>query len=270
VAETIADWLHSAGAGEAPWDQVELIGAVKDDRAVWRLVERMAARGNTLHRRDIESCWRIELPATWAEFLASLSKSHRRQVRRVEERAESGGAELHLANAANFPQAWEILVDLHQRRRKSLGEPGCFASQRFHDFLREASQQLLAAGALRLWWLELEGRPVAVEYMLQGGGVVYAYQAGVDPQRLVDQPGRMMAALLIRRAIEEGLQGFDFLRGDEPYKAHWRAHPRRLSEWRIVPQRAVPQLRHTAWLAGGAMKHWLKTTYARLSPVQKG
>jgi hypothetical protein len=28
-------------------------------------------------------------------------------------------------------------------------------------------------------------------------------------------------------------------------------------------------MRHTAWLAGGAMKHWLKNTYTRLSPSQK-
>jgi CelD/BcsL family acetyltransferase involved in cellulose biosynthesis len=269
AADAIGDWLDGAGQGAAQWDQVELNGAAKEEPSVWRLVERLAEKGNTLHRRDCESCWRIELPGAWDEYLKQLSKTHRRQVRRSLERAEELGATLHQAEAENFERAWEILVDLHQRRRQSLGEPGCFASPRFHDFLKEASQQLLAAGALRLWWLEAAGRPVAVEYMLQGGAIVYAYQSGVDPQRLDDEPGRMIAALLIRRAIEDGLTGFDFLRGDEPYKAHWRAQPRRLAEWRIIPQRALPQMRHTAWLAGGAMKHWLKNTYTRLSPSQK-
>jgi CelD/BcsL family acetyltransferase involved in cellulose biosynthesis len=179
------------------------------------------------------------------------------------------GATLHQAAPKNFDQAWELFVDLHQRRRESLGEPGCFASQRFHNFLKDASQQFLALDALRLCWLEIDGWPVAVEYMLQGGGVVYAYQSGVDPERLDDEPGRMISALLIKQAIEDGLQGFDFLRGDEPYKSHWRAQPRRLAEWRVIPRRTMPQIRHSAWLAGGAMKHWLKNTYTRLAPAQK-
>jgi CelD/BcsL family acetyltransferase involved in cellulose biosynthesis len=269
VTDAIADWLDETGNCEAQWDQIEFDGAASDEPSIWRLIERLADKGNTLHRRDGMSCWRIELPATWGDYLAQLSKTHRRQVRRALERAEEIVAVLHVATPETFPRAWEAFVDLHQRRRESLGEPGCFANERFHDFLKEASQQMLAAGSLRLCWLEAGGRPIAVEHMLHGGNVIYAYQSGVDPERLADEPGRMMAALLIRGAIEEGRAGFDFLRGDEPYKAHWRAQPRRMTEWRIVPRRALPQLRHTAWLAGGAMKHWLQTTYTRFAPAQK-
>jgi CelD/BcsL family acetyltransferase involved in cellulose biosynthesis len=258
VAEAIADWLDSVGGRGALWDQVELIGAAKDDAAVWRLIERLAEHGNTLHRRESTSCWRIELPGSWEEFQAQLSKTHRRQVRRALQRYEENGAAIHRANMENFNQVWDIFVELHQGRRESLGERGCFASDRFGDFLRDASEQCLATGTLRLSWLEYDGRPIAAEYMLQGGGVVYAYQAGVDPKRLDVEPGRMIAARLIQGAIEEGLAGFDFMRGDEPYKAHWRAKPRQLVEWRVIPRRAMPQIRHTAWLAGGAMKNWLK------------
>jgi CelD/BcsL family acetyltransferase involved in cellulose biosynthesis len=95
--------------------------------------------------------------------------------------------------------------------------------------------------------------------VLRGGKIDYAYQAGIDPAFLDQEPGRMMGAVMIQRAIAEGQQGFDFLRGDEPYKRQWRAEPRRLVQWRIVPQRALPQLRHSAWLAGSAMKTWLRS-----------
>jgi CelD/BcsL family acetyltransferase involved in cellulose biosynthesis len=260
VADAVAEWLHGEAAERRLWELVELDGVPKDDSAVWRLIERLAAKGETLHRRDGLNAWRIELPASWDEYLARHAKSHRKDVRRALERFEAARGTLHFpASSEEFDEAWRIFVDLHQRRRTGLGEPGCFASPRFHDFLREAAFSFLAEGNLRLYWIEFSGRPISVEFVLRGGKIDYAYQAGIDPAFLDQEPGRMMGAVMIQRAIAEGQQGFDFLRGDEPYKRQWRAEPRRLVQWRIVPQRALPQLRHSAWLAGSAMKTWLRS-----------
>ena len=96
---------------------------------------------------------------------------------------------------------------------------------------------MLAADQLRMSWLELDGSPVAAEYHLAGPDATYAYQGGVDPRRLDEEPGRLSNMLTIRRAIEQGHRQFDFLRGDEPYKAHWRAIPRATYDYRIVPNR---------------------------------
>ena len=109
-------------------------------------------------------------------------------------------------------------------------------------------------GHLQFHWLELDGRPVALEYHLTGGGVLYAYQAGVDPEAMEFQPGKLLNLATIRRAIEQGYRAFDFLRGDEPYKAHFRAAPRPSLELRIVPNRPSARLRHNLWLAGSRVK----------------
>jgi CelD/BcsL family acetyltransferase involved in cellulose biosynthesis len=47
--------------------------------------------------------------------------------------------------------------------------------------------------------------------------------------------------------MSEGHTRFDFLRGDEPYKAHWRAEPR--STWRrqATAPRLLPRLRRQTW-----------------------
>jgi len=147
---------------------------------------------------------------------------------------------------------------LHQRRRQSLGEAGCFASRAFTAFHAEAMEQLLATQSLRLHWLELDGCPVAAEYHLVGGRVIYGYQSGVDPERLDDEPGRLAAIVTLKLAIEEGYQAFDFLRGDEPYKAHWRAEPRAMLDWRIVPKRLTARLKHTVWLARERVKQMVR------------
>ncbi len=50
----------------------------RSDVAVGRLIEHLADRGNTVHRQAGPNCWRIDLPARWDDYLARLSKSHRR------------------------------------------------------------------------------------------------------------------------------------------------------------------------------------------------
>ena len=151
-----------------------------------------------------------------------------------------------------------MLIDLHQRRRRSLGQRGCFASPRFAAFHREVMPAMLAQGQLQLHWLELDGRPVAAEYHLAGGGVIYAYQSGIDPARLDAEPGRLITAALLRRAIRQGFSAYDFLRGDEPYKAHFCAAPRPMLALRAVAGRPLARLRHTLWLAAANVKQWIE------------
>jgi CelD/BcsL family acetyltransferase involved in cellulose biosynthesis len=153
----------------------------------------------------------------------------------------------------------DLLVKLHQLRRQSLGQVGCFASGIFTGFLHDAAAAMLADGKLRLHWIEIDGVPAAVEFQLAGGGVTYAYQAGVNPVLLDEEPGRLINIATIRHAIEHGESGFDFLRGDEPYKAHFRAEPRETVTYRIVPQRTLAQVRHGLWLAGDSVKSWVRT-----------
>lgn len=300
VTAAVAQWLTVAddprSDGGNAWDLLELSGVESTDSVVAQLVAHLSEEGCVVHRRPGPNCWRIELPATWDKYVAGLSRSHRRQVRRSERTlAAPGHAVLSTSDdEALLRRGFEILVDLHQRRRQSLGEPGCFACPRFAGFLREMSESLIgcdyrahdadpACGAgfdpersaepggarpaqrslvrprVEIHWLEIDGRPAAAELQLVAGGIAFAYQAGIEPDLLDKEPGRLMNVALLKRSIEQGLTGFDFLRGDEPYKAHWRAEPHACLELRIVPRRTAAQLRHGAWLARDCVKQWIKT-----------
>jgi len=267
VARAVAAWLIEAAEGrndsesKNSWDLLELTGVASSDATIAQLVSHLTESGAGVHRRPGPNCWRIELAGSWDDYLGELSKSHRKQVRRVERRLlESGRAVLYTAaNANELNRGLEILVDLHQRRRNSLGEPGCFASPPFDGFVRDVAARLFERGGLHLHWVEVEGRPAAAEFHLVGSDVVYAYQAGIDPEQIDEEPGRIINVATIKKALDEGRRGFDFLRGDEPYKAHWRAQPTPSLELRIVPDRAVAKVRHGIWLAGGAVKSWIKS-----------
>ena len=259
VAVALAEYLSQGSALRRGWDLLAIEGVDALDRPITQLVRHLADRGCLVCRLPGVNCWRIDLPATWEEYLATLSKSHRKQLRRLERDVwERGRAVLHTVQRLDeLPRAIEILIDLHQRRRRWLGQPGCFASPRFAAFQREVMPRLLSSGQLRLDWLELDGRPAAAEYQLAGNGVLYAYQGGVDPQALQEEPGRLIMQATLRRAIEQGCRALDFLRGDEPYKAHFRASPRPSLALRVVPDRALARWRQHFWAAGRSVKHWV-------------
>jgi CelD/BcsL family acetyltransferase involved in cellulose biosynthesis len=287
VIEVLADYLIESACGDGPealpWDLLQLDGIETADHAVAGLVNYLAVSGCTVHRQAAANCWRLELPTDWESYLASLGKNLRRDLRRLErELLDTGRAVVHAVTRLDeLAQAMDILVELHQRRRKMLGEDGCFTSPRFLGFYRDVVPAMLVHGQVQFFWLELDGKPVAAEYQLVGNGVLYAYQAGVDPQSMQHQPGKLLNLAILRRAIEHGYRAFDFLRGDEPYKARFGAQSHSNVQWRVVPPRAVPRLRHSLWLAKNNVKEWIKrgvrgerhgasgiTTYERRKEVQ--
>lgn len=269
VVAALADWL--AGPGAPLWDLVELTGIAADDPR-WILLRRqMERRGHAVHQRDDLRCWRNDLAETWEGFLAGVSRSRRERTRQMVRRKwETGRAVRREAvDAASLAQGFAILVDLHQKRRRALNQPGCFASRRFTDFHREVMGRLLARNQLRLVWTELDGRPVSVEYSLAGGDTLYFYQSGFEPDAARDKPGWLGLVGSFRAAIAAGYRHYDFLRGDEPYKASWLAQPVPLVQLRIVGRGLGARLRHAAWRGRERAKVWARALRAlgRRSPA---
>jgi CelD/BcsL family acetyltransferase involved in cellulose biosynthesis len=264
VVETLADYLVKSAFDNDPdamrWDLLDLDGIESEDRTMSALIDHLAVSGCSVHRRAGMSTWRMELPADWPTFVASLGASLRRDMRRLERNLlDTDRVVVHrIKRIEELPEAMDILVDLHQRRRQSLGEAGCFASARFLAFYRDVVPELLRRGQLEFFWLALDGRPVAAEYQLASNGVLYEYQAGIDPDAMEHQPGKLIDAAILRTAIASGYRAFDFLRGDERYKARFGARAIPSVEFRVAPHRPVAQLRHNLWLAGNNMKEWVK------------
>jgi len=266
VASALADYLcnemiegDALDGGSCEWDLLQMSGVPHSDHTLRLLITEMATRGATVREEPTLNCWRIAFPPSWEEYEAMLSKGHRKQVRRLQRGfLDSGRAVLHtVEHREELPLGWEILVHLHQRRWITQGELGVFHSSRFTDFHRDIAEQFLAKGRLQLHWLEIDGKLAAAEYHLAGDDVVFAYQAGVEPELLDLQPGRICNLATLRKAHAGGFKHFDYLRGDEPYKAHWRAEPQRCVNVEIVPTRLGARLRHGAWEAGRLLKRWM-------------
>jgi predicted N-acyltransferase len=83
VAAAIADAL---AIDHDDWDRVHLTAVDANDAFVGSLMAALEARECIVSQHAADACWALELPATWDDYLAGISKSHRKQLRQLERR----------------------------------------------------------------------------------------------------------------------------------------------------------------------------------------
>lgn len=172
-----------------------------------------------------ERCPVLDLPPTWAAYLASLTGKQRhelqRKIRRLE-RELPGAAALVSSSPAALDARLPAFFELHRRSHAGKAR---FMDARMEAFFRVAFGALAARGSARLWTLEHDGRAIAAFVSLEWPGVVGLYNSGFDPGVAALSPGIVLLARVIRDAVERGVTRFDFLRGEEPYKLGFGARP---------------------------------------------
>jgi CelD/BcsL family acetyltransferase involved in cellulose biosynthesis len=121
-----------------------------------------------------------------------------------------------------------VVAALHARRWSDQYTSTIFSSstagQRFYA---EACRRYQERGLLDLTLLEVDGHAVAGSIGFVDRGTYYYYLPAWDPALAALAPSSLLLAHLIERAYERGLHRFDFMLGEEPYKASWATGERR-------------------------------------------
>jgi perosamine synthetase len=165
-----------------------------------------------LHRAEYPV---LRFNGSWDEFLASRSSHLRKYVRWQERKlAREHDMDYRLVTEADqLEAALETLFELHGARWP---QGSRFAAQ--GAFHREFARCALRRGWLRLWFLELNGEPVAAWYGFRFAGVETYYQAGRHPDWSRSSVGFVLLAHAIREALDDGVAEHRFGRGGEWYK----------------------------------------------------
>ncbi len=258
VVAAIYEWLIHEEPTQ--WDALDLEAVDASDQTIAELLEHFTTAGHRVERTAAPHCWRLELGSEWDAYVKELSSSRRGMVRKLDRRCfQTGMAQVRrVNNAEQFEDGFAILVHLHQRRRTSLGERGCFAVPGFTEFLKLAARRFFDLNRLQLQWIELEGRFAAVEIDFIGGDTLYLYQSGIEPELMDARPGWLGTMATLRGAIRDGYRCYDFLRGDEPYKAHWRGVALPLTNVRVACKRRTAEWRHGLWSSMNQAKQLVK------------
>jgi CelD/BcsL family acetyltransferase involved in cellulose biosynthesis len=178
-----------------------------------------ALGGRTL-RREASPVVRLG-GRSWDDYLASRSANFRSQIGRKERKlVREHGLRYRLsADPERLESDMRTLFALHSARWGE-GSSAAFRGPAadFHlDFARVAQ----ARGWLRLWFAELDGRPVAAWHGFRYGGADWYYQMGRDPAWERASIGLVLLAHTLRQAAEDRMRDYMLLRGDEAYKSRF-------------------------------------------------
>ncbi len=154
---------------------------------------------------------------TWEQYQAAMSRKTRGNENRKEKRLQRD-FELRF-RLADDPERLQddisTLLRLHADRWGA--ESSAFDDGRA-DFHRDFAALALERDWLRLWLLELDGKPAAAWYGFRYNGVELFYQGGRDPHFERSNVGSVLMRHALREAMADGAREFRLLRGDESYK----------------------------------------------------
>jgi len=175
-----------------------------------------------------ETFSRVRLPRSWDEFLSGLHGKQRHEVRRKFRRLhETGSVQLRkVSEVERVPQAMDTFLHLFTMNRTN---KATFMTGPTVQFFRTLAVALAEEGLLRLFFLEVNGHPVASVFCVDHEGTRYLYNNGYDSRWQQMSVGTLSKLMSLQDAMVEGCEGYNFLKGAESYKARLGGHPIPLS-----------------------------------------
>lgn len=218
--------------GEEPWQELALWGLLETSPTLRALPRVCADLGLHLRTELQDVAPYVDLPTTWEEYLARLSKKDRHELRRKLRRLGKGGdvgLEV-LERPAEVAGAMDDFLDLH---RASRAEKAAFLTEPVACFFRKVAVALAEEGRALLLFLTLNGVRAAGLLCFRGEGELLLYNSGYERGYSSLAVGLLSKALALQWAIQAGVRRFDFLRGAEPYKYDLGARNREILQCSI-------------------------------------
>jgi CelD/BcsL family acetyltransferase involved in cellulose biosynthesis len=211
------------------WDEIWLSEVPSTMVETSNMMSHIHAAGLHLHTLHESVTCRMPLPATWEEYLTTVSTKFRGTLEN-KARNITKMPEIQLVDLAGTDQwqaGMEALYDLHQQRWTSKGENGVFANESTRRMHLEIVEKFRRLGMVRLLAFVAGEEILAINYSLCMEDTNYSY---LSSYTLDDTWSKYSMGVQIRRAsiyhaVETGMKVYDFLRGDESYKLSFGAVP---------------------------------------------
>jgi CelD/BcsL family acetyltransferase involved in cellulose biosynthesis len=231
-SELLAAMFRSLG--EEPWNELSLWALREDSPVLAALPKITAELGLTFASEHEDVCPQIALVGDFEEYVSSLDKKDRHELRRkLRKLPQAGDVELEVIEAPD--EAAAALDDFLHMLRESRADKAAFMTPQMESFFRSLVLNLATEGLIEMIFLKLGGVRTACVLCFRAGDESLLYNSGYDPNYSHFSVGLLSKALALQRAIEQGKTRFDFLRGHERYKYELGAQD--LNVHRVLIQR---------------------------------
>ncbi|HZR47862.1 MAG TPA: GNAT family N-acetyltransferase [Candidatus Manganitrophaceae bacterium] len=195
------------------------------------------ARGYLMIKETEGTLW-LSCAEGWADFEAGLSSSRRAGFRRAKKRAEGAGKvrfEVVSPGGENLDDYFQELVAVETAGWKGKDGTAIARDESLMRFFHLYSHRAAALGMLRLSFLRVDGKAIAVLLAVEYAGRLWVLKVGYDEAWAACSPGTLLMHETIRYAFEQRLDGFEFLGTDEPWIRVWTDRTHRYVSARTYP-----------------------------------
>lgn len=223
---------------------------------------REAVRGRgLLVERPAAPCPTIALDDAWARPEECFNARRRSDFRRAARKAGQMGDvayEVLAPDIASFDALFDEAVAIEARGWKTPAGSAIAADPAKHAFFRAWLRGASANGSLRIAFLRIDGKAVAMQLAIVCDRSYWLLKIGYDEAYSRCSPGNLLMLYAVGWAAREGLGSFEFLGEDEPWiAALWTQAVRDCVNLRLYPW----SLRGIAWLAFDSAT-WLRTRFS--------
>ena len=200
------------------------LGLIRPDSSAYtQLLPEAEKLGCRVHCEPAETSYELVLPETWHAYLERLSGKERHEIRRKLRRLEKAGrVNYRLVDDQTLAaREMDVFLKLFKLNRP---DKATFMSDKMSAFFRNLAMHLAAHGLLKLYFLELDEKPIAAVMCFDHLSTRYLYNNGYDSRYSTLSAGLLSKILSIKECFQTGIKTYDFLKGSEAYKRRLGGH----------------------------------------------
>jgi len=205
------------------WDVLQLTQLPRASKTFEVMSKLAAAKGlaiGTWHSSDSPY---LELVGTWDQYWASLPSKFRSNIRnRMSRAAQMGDVALEiLRDRTSIETACDDAWRLEASGWKQNEGTSICSDPAVHRFYTLLAERAAEREWLRLLFLTVGGRRIAVSYGACYDGRLFLFKTGYDPEYHTCSPFKLLTYFATQDAFANGVREVDFLGESEPWKQEW-------------------------------------------------
>ena len=210
---------------------------LEDTRVLPALRRAYAGRG-WIRVDPMNACPVVPLHEGWKDPFTQFNAGRRSDFRRAQRHAEKHGR-VSYEILSPAPQDVDRLLDeayaVESRSWKGHAGTDLLNDRPLGDFYRRVARSASERGDLRVGFMRIDGRPVAMQVMVEHASRLWLLKIGYDEEFARASAGNLLLLESIRDAAQRGLVACEFLGSAEAWTRVWTDQVRQQVKIRVYP-----------------------------------
>jgi CelD/BcsL family acetyltransferase involved in cellulose biosynthesis len=210
-----------AAAFDTDPEEITLHAVCISDALRERFIEASARRNRVLLQEQVHRSPRVQLGGDFEQYELGRRRRLRNILKQGSRLAGDHAVEFRFDSAGDLEDELQRAFDLEAAGWKGRAGSAILSSAQLQRFYKSLARAYHARGELRFAWLLVDGEPAAFILTLVREGRVYGLKGSYDERLRRYSPGLLIVLRTIERCFQLGLESYELLGRDDPWKAYF-------------------------------------------------